>query len=143
MWKERTMACTRLVRGGEGACRGRDLARNEEFSKIVVIKKCFTVLKNKTQLSVGEGLSGENFEINHANQQFNTCLLTCKQTRKIYEHSHRCANTLHPAKNKSLQTEEYYQQTTTIYSNVNIFNLFDRHCNTYDNYHPEFQQQKK
>ena len=31
----------------------RDLARNEEFSKIAVIKTKFTVLKNKTQLSVG------------------------------------------------------------------------------------------
>ena len=34
------------------------------------------------------------------------------------------------------QTEEYYQQTT-IYSNVNIFNLHDHHCNTYVNYHTE------
>ena len=71
---------------------------NEEFSKIAVIN-FFTVLKNKT---VG-GFCVENFEINHTNQQFNTCLLTCKQTRKIYEHSRRCANTLHPA-NKSLLT---------------------------------------
>ena len=28
-------------------------------------------------------------ERKHANQQFNTYLLICKQTRKIYEHSHR------------------------------------------------------
>ena len=27
--------------------------------------------------------------LSHANQKFNTCLLTCQQTRKIYEHSHR------------------------------------------------------
>ncbi len=56
---------------------------NEEFSKIAVIN-FFTVLKNKT---VG-GFCVENFEINHTNQQFNTCLLTCKQTRKMHEHSH-------------------------------------------------------
>ena len=31
----------------------RDLARNEEFSKIAVLTFFFTVLKNKTQLSVG------------------------------------------------------------------------------------------
>ena len=64
----------------------RDLARNEEFSKIAVIKFLFTVLK-KPQLSVG-GFCGENFEISLASQHFNTCLLTCKQTRKMYEHSH-------------------------------------------------------
>ena len=62
------------------------LARNEEFSKIAVIN-FFLVLK-KTQLSVGGGLCGEIF-LSHANQKFNTCLLTCRQTRKIYEHSHR------------------------------------------------------
>ena len=33
----------------------RDLARNEEFSEIAVINIFFTVLKNKTQLSVGGG----------------------------------------------------------------------------------------
>ena len=36
------------------ACR--DLARNEEFSEIAVIHIFFTVLKNKTQLSVGGGV---------------------------------------------------------------------------------------
>ena len=73
-----------------------DLARNEEFSKIAELYlKKRTVLKK--QLSVGV-FCWENFEINHANQQFNICLLTCKQTRKIYEHSQRYANTLHPAK---------------------------------------------
>ena len=41
--------------------------RNEEFSEIAVINIFFTVLKTKTQLSVGEGGScGENFEISHA-----------------------------------------------------------------------------
>ena len=90
----------------------RDLARNEEFSKIAVIKFLFTVLNNKTQLSVGGILRGKFRDKSRSviyvtNQQFNTCLLTCKQTRKIYEHSHRCANALLPAKNKSLQTEEY------------------------------------
>ena len=45
----------------------RDLARNEEFSEIAVINIFFTVLKTKTQLSVGGGGScGENFEISHA-----------------------------------------------------------------------------
>ena len=44
----------------------RDLARNEEFSKIAVINIFFTVLKTKTQLSVGRGSCGENFEISHA-----------------------------------------------------------------------------
>ena len=33
----------------------RDLARNEEFSEIAVINIFFTVLKTKTQLSVGVG----------------------------------------------------------------------------------------
>ena len=33
----------------------RDLARNEEFSEIAVIHIFFTVLKTKTQLSVGGG----------------------------------------------------------------------------------------
>ena len=33
----------------------RDLARNEEFSEIAVINIFFTVLKTKTQLSVGGG----------------------------------------------------------------------------------------
>ena len=33
----------------------RDLARNEEFSEIAVINIFFTVLKIKTQLSVGGG----------------------------------------------------------------------------------------
>ena len=45
----------------------RDLARNEEFSEIAVINIFFTVLKTKTQLSVGGGGScGGNFEISHA-----------------------------------------------------------------------------
>ena len=35
--------------------RARDLARNEEFSEIAVINIFFTVLKTKTQLSVGGG----------------------------------------------------------------------------------------
>ena len=52
----------------------RVLARNEEFSKIAVINFFFSSQKTK-QLSVG-GFCGENFEIYHANQQFNTCLLT-------------------------------------------------------------------
>ena len=50
-----------------GTCR--DLARNEEFSEIAVINIFFTVLKNKTQLSVGGGgggFCGENCEISHA-----------------------------------------------------------------------------
>ena len=51
---------------------GSVLARNEEFSKIAVIKFFFTVLKKKKQLSVGGGFCGENVEIYHANQQFNT-----------------------------------------------------------------------
>ena len=36
----------------------RDLARNEEFSEIAVINIFFTVLKTKTQLSVGGGGPG-------------------------------------------------------------------------------------
>ena len=46
----------------------RDLARNEEFSEIAVINIFFTVLKTKTQLSVGggEGSRGENVDISHA-----------------------------------------------------------------------------
>ena len=39
-----------MVPGGR-----RDLARNEEFSEIAVISIFFTVLKTKTQLSVGGG----------------------------------------------------------------------------------------
>ena len=48
---------------GEGADRlvTRDLARNGEFSKIAVIRHFFTVLKNKTQLSVGGGILRERF----------------------------------------------------------------------------------
>ena len=38
-----------------GCHRGRDLARNEEFSEIAVINIFFTVLKTKIQLSVGGG----------------------------------------------------------------------------------------
>ena len=37
------------------------LARNEEFSKIAVINIIFTVLKKKTQLSVGGGGSAGKF----------------------------------------------------------------------------------
>ena len=56
--------------------RGRDLARNEEFSKIAVIN-FFLQFSKKMQLSVGGGLCGGNFEISHANQLFNVhCLLT-------------------------------------------------------------------
>ena len=62
------------------------LARNEEFSKIAVIN-FFLVLKKKKNYLWG-GFCGEIF-LSHANQKFNTCLLTCRQTRKIYEHSHR------------------------------------------------------
>ena len=63
------------------------LAWNEEFSKIAVINFFFTVLKKKPVIC-GGGFCGEIF-LSHANQKFNTCLLTCRQTRKIYEHSHR------------------------------------------------------
>ena len=64
------------------------LARNEEFSKIAVIN-FFLQFSKKKQLSVGGGgFCGEIF-LSHTNQKFNTCLLTCRQTRKIYEHSHR------------------------------------------------------
>ena len=62
------------------------LARNEEFSKIAVIKFFFSSQKKK--VICGGGFCGEIF-LSHANQKFNTCLLTCRQTRKIYEHSHR------------------------------------------------------
>ena len=44
------------------------LAKNEEFSKIAVINFFFTVLKKNNSYLF--------FEIYHANQQFNTCLLT-------------------------------------------------------------------
>ena len=44
------------MEGGDG---GRDLARNEEFSEIAVIHIFFTVLKTKTQLSVGGGPAGK------------------------------------------------------------------------------------
>ena len=54
----------------------RDLARNEEFSEIAVINIFFTVLKTKTQLSVGGG--GPAGEISRYVTQ-----LTCKQTRRI------------------------------------------------------------
>ena len=63
------------------------LARNEEFSKIAVIQFFFTVL-NKKKLICGGGFCGEIF-VSHANQKFYTCLLACRQTRKIYEHSRR------------------------------------------------------
>ena len=66
----------------------RVLARNEEFSKIAVINFFFTVLKKKKTVICGMGSAGK-FSLSHANQKFNTCLLTCRQTRKIYEHSHR------------------------------------------------------
>ena len=54
------------MRGIVGDVQYRDLARNEEFSEIAVINIFFTVLKTKTQLSVGGGSCGENFEISHA-----------------------------------------------------------------------------
>ena len=44
-----------LVAGRPGITMSRDLARNEEFSEIAVINIFFTVLKTKTQLSVGGG----------------------------------------------------------------------------------------
>ena len=77
----------------------RDLARNEEFFQNSQLLMFYSSQKQNTVIC--GGFCGDKFKINHA------CLLTCKQTRKIYEHSHRCANTLHPAKNKDLQTEEY------------------------------------
>ena len=58
----------------------RDLARNEDFFKIAVIKTVLQFSKTKHSYLWGGGFCGENVEINHANQQFNTCLLTCKQT---------------------------------------------------------------
>ena len=70
------------------------LARNEEFSKIAVIKFFFTVLKKKIQLSVG-GFCGGNFEIYHANQQFSTCMLidthVNKRERYTISPVHDCA----------------------------------------------------
>ena len=57
---------------------GRDLARNEDFPQNAVIKNFFTVLKMKIQLSEGGVLRGKwvvvrgNFDVNRANQQFNT-----------------------------------------------------------------------
>ena len=70
------------------------LARNDEFSKIAVIKFFFTVLKKKIQLSVG-GFCGGNFEIYHTNQQFSTCMLidthVNKRERYTISPVHDCA----------------------------------------------------
>ena len=44
--------------------------------------------QKKIPVICGGGFCGEIF-LSHANQKFNTCLLTCRQTRKIYEYSHR------------------------------------------------------
>ena len=56
-------------------------ARNEEFSKIAFIKNVYSSQIKNTVIC--GGFCMENVEINHANQQFNTYLLTCKQTTKI------------------------------------------------------------
>ena len=49
--------------------RDRDLARNEEFSKIAVIKFFYSSKKNHSYL--WEGFCGENVDVNHVKQQFN------------------------------------------------------------------------
>ena len=70
------------------------LARNEEFSKIAVIKFFFTVLKKKYSYLWG-GFCGGNFEIYHANQQFSTCMLidahVNKRERYTISPVHDCA----------------------------------------------------
>ena len=75
------------------------LARNEEFSKIAVINFFFTVLKKKKSYLWGGGFCGDNFEIYHANQQFNTCLLTYihvnKRERYMIRPVHDCAYCMH------------------------------------------------
>ena len=66
---------------------GHDRRTVPKFGSHVLIDT-LTVKKNL------RGLCGENFEIYHANQQFNTCLLTystCQQTRKIRS----CAYCMH------------------------------------------------
>ena len=71
------------------------LARNEEFSKIAVIKFFFTVLKKKYSYLWG-GFCGGNFEIYHANQQFSTCMLidthVNKRERYTISPVHDCAH---------------------------------------------------
>ena len=54
-----SLVCTHTLNMKQCRASGRDLARNEEFSEIAVINIFFTVLKTKTQLSVGGGPAGK------------------------------------------------------------------------------------
>ena len=62
------------------------LARIEKFSNLPVINFFLQLSKHKTSYLCGV-FGVTKCERKHANQQFNTYLLICKQTRKIYEHS--------------------------------------------------------
>ena len=64
------------------------LARIDKFSNLPVIIFFLQLSKQKTSYLCGV-FGATKCERKHANQQFNTYLLICKQTRKIYEHSHR------------------------------------------------------
>ena len=64
------------------------LARIGKFSNLPVINFFLQLSKQKTSYLCGV-FGATKCEREHANQQFNTYLLICKQTRKIYEHSHR------------------------------------------------------
>ena len=64
------------------------LARIDKFSNLPVINFFLQLSKQKTSYLCGV-FGATKCERKHANQQFNTYLLICKQTRKIYEHSHR------------------------------------------------------
>ena len=73
---------------------GSVLARNEEFSKIAVIK-FFLQFSKKKYSSLWGGFCGGNFEIYHANQQFSTCMLidthVNKRERYTISPVHDCA----------------------------------------------------
>ena len=74
------MGGLRTPETGENNMR-RDLARNEEFSEIAVINIFFTVLKTKTQLSVGGGVLRGKFRDMSRNWHVNK--------QEGYKHSHR------------------------------------------------------
>ena len=86
-WKS---VCFELSEGGSDVYIGMSgvLARIEKFSNLPVINFFLQLSKQKTSYLCGVFVATK-CERKHANQQFNTYLLICKQTREIYEHSHR------------------------------------------------------
>ena len=75
------------------------LARNEEYSKIAVIKVFFYSSQKKNQLSVGGGILRGIF-LSRAHQKFNLMFIDMSTNEKDIYMSiliGQCANTLHPA----------------------------------------------